>query len=138
MIIEHKKYTVEVERTYVTSRKKIVGLFKNKTFMKLTGADSINWKFDKSEEFILIFNGRGKITGYVVGILKDTISLSWDVEGFNLPNESSQVWIYIDIDGKKCTLTIIHEGIKLEESAKMKDKAWTELLEDLEKELKRI
>jgi hypothetical protein len=138
MIIEHKKYTVELEKIYLTSRKKVLKLFKNKTVLKLTGADTIKGNFDTGKDFLLTFNDRGKITGHIIYLLKDHICLSWNVEGFNLPDEYSTVNIFLDKKGEKCILTLIHEGIKNKRSAELKDKAWTEILEDLEKELKRI
>ena len=138
MITEHKKYTVEIEKTYTASRKRIRGLFKDKTILKFTGADKIDGEFKTGSEFKLSFKGRGKIIVHVIYFVKGRICLLWNVKGFNLPEEYSSVYIYLEKKGKKCLLTLIHEDILLEESAKLKDKAWTEILEDLDKELKKV
>jgi hypothetical protein len=138
MITEHKSYSIRIVRTYPASRKKIRGLFKDNTILKFTGADKIEGEFKTGSEFKLSFKGRGKIIGRRIHILKDRIGLAWDVKGFNLPEENSLVEIYLEKKGKKCVLILLHYDILKEESAMLKDKAWTEILNDLDKELKRV
>jgi len=130
------QFTISLTRSYPVASAVIVDLFKNNTVFELTGADTIENNFKTGGSFHLGFNNRGSIHGHFLSITNNEIILEWNVDGFNKPQEiKTNVQISWRQEGTNCVLTLIHKNIAHEEAAKAKEKAWTEILDDIGKKI---
>ncbi|HKR03036.1 MAG TPA: hypothetical protein VJY62_00265 [Bacteroidia bacterium] len=129
----NKTHTVFLERTYNAETQTILNFFKDTTIFKLTGADDIQADFKTNGLFCLAFNGRGTIHGRFIKITDKEIIMEWNVDGFQRPEEiKTLVEIYIYGDNGKCTLALNHKNIVHAEAAAAKQRAWTEILDEIE------
>ena len=127
---------ITLEKSYSTTSEEIFDLFRNNTFFTLTGADEIESDFRADGKFKLTFKGRGTIYGHFVKISSGEIILEWNVDGFGRTEERNTiVGISLLQSGKSCRLVLNHKHVKDPGAAAAKLKAWTELLEDLEKQI---
>jgi len=125
---------VSLEKDYTRSADTIMDLFHDHRFFQLTGADTIETTFKVGGPFRLLFEDRGKIYGHFVKITDDEIILDWNVEGFNRPNEvATVVTVNVKRLGGGCKITLTHTNIQHSVAAAAKKKAWTEILDDVEK-----
>ena len=103
---------------------------------KLTGADEIHSDFISGGSFLFIFNNRGRIYGKFLTITDREIIMEWNVEGFNRPNEiMTSVEIALQDQTENCVLTLNHKYILNEGAAMAKQRAWMEILNEVEKML---
>jgi len=127
-------FTISLTKTYakpVTIRQ----LFGDDILFRLTGADEISSEFETGAAFRLTFNDRGIIHGQFIKIGGDEVVLEWNVEGFQRPGETKTVVeISLVEDNRQCVLSLKHGNIMSNESAAAKERAWGELLDDIEKE----
>jgi uncharacterized protein YndB with AHSA1/START domain len=74
------------------------------------------------------------IYGQFTEITANKIVMEWNVEGFQRPPEiKTVVEITLREDDDKCILTLTHKHIADASAAAAKHKAWTEILDDMEK-----
>jgi hypothetical protein len=133
---DNKKYNISLTKTYNTGVETILNLFRDSTVLKLTGADDIQSDFKAGGPFRLTFNNRGTIHGHFIKISDNELILEWNVEGFQRPEEiKTIVEISLRQDDGKCILTLNHKNIMQTDSADAKQRAWTEILENMEREL---
>ena len=109
-------------------------LFRDGTFFELTGADIIDFHFAEGGNFHLTFYERGEIFGtFKKIILNEKIILIWNVKGFGRQPEMNTN-VEITFQGEsKTVITVRHSGILSRESIRAKEKAWNEILDDLQK-----
>ncbi len=125
-----------MEKSFNASREDIINLFRNNTVFKLTSADKIENDFRTGGSFDLEFKGRGRVFGKLIKVSANEIILDWNVKGFNMPAESGTVAAFnLTEENGKCLLKLEHTNILHKESADAKREGWTEILDDLEKEL---
>jgi hypothetical protein len=131
-----KLYTIFLKRKYNTHPDAVFNLFTNGTVFRLTGADLIQSDYSENGLFCLTFNQRGKIHGRFLSIESGKITIEWNVIGFNKPDENNTiVEIVLQIESNGCLLTLNHTNIKNEEGAGAKQRAWNEILRNLENEI---
>jgi len=129
-------YTVSLEKTYRCSKEAILNLFRDNALFTLTGADNIQSEFNTGGLFTLVFTNRGVISGKFTKITGNEIVLDWNVEGFQRPREvNTIVKIMLREENESCILSLIHKNIMHAGAAEAKRKAWTEILEEIEKHL---
>jgi len=129
-----KTHSVFLEKFYNADKKVIYNLFKDKTVFKLTGADEVQVHFETRQPFHLTFNNRGNIFGQFILVTEDKIIMEWNVEGFQRPKEiKTLVEISLSKADGKCLLTLHHSSIMDASAAAAKQKAWKEILDDMEK-----
>ena len=64
------------------------------------------------------------------------VELCWNVEGFGLPVENDTKVVFNCIPLSETTrLVLLHQNIKTVVAARAKEKAWKEILEDMESHL---
>ncbi len=107
---------------------------RNGTLFRLTGANEIDApEFQEGGFFKLLFNERGTISGSIIHLSDSQLWLKWNVDGFGrAPEHDTEVRISM-LHSDKTELTLEHRGIKSNESAVAKERAWTEILKELEK-----
>ena len=127
------KHQAQISHLYHAAPENIFGLLQNGTFFKLTGADSVESDFKTGGSFTFEFNGRGTIYGSFEEIIPNNkIRMNWNVKGFGRSGETdTKVCITLLMQGQTM-VTIDHAGIKYDEAARAKEKAWKEILDDLE------
>jgi uncharacterized protein YndB with AHSA1/START domain len=127
-------HTVYEWRNINANAAEVFSLVSSEKFMKLTGADEIEFDFREGGAFRLNFRGRGEISGTVEEIIPyHRIALDWNVKGFSRPDEEhTRVTILLG-STKGTDVSIEHSGIKSEEAAGAKRKAWSEILDELKK-----
>jgi uncharacterized protein YndB with AHSA1/START domain len=127
-----------LEKTYNTPAENIFNLFKDLTVFRLTGADIIDVGFKPGGKFTLNFNDRGIIHGDIQEITENKkIVLNWNVEGFGRePEVNTEVIFHLTENNGACSLKLEHNNIMYSESFEAKKRAWSEILEDMENELK--
>ena len=129
-------YSVKLEKIFYSSRKNILDMFRNNTVFRLTSADKVENDFRTGGAFDLKFSDRGRVFGKFIKISDDEIIINWNVEGFDLPKETGTVIKFtITEENEKCILKLEHINIVNKESAEAKKEGWTEILDDMEKEL---
>ncbi len=132
-----KPYSILLTRSYAADPAAIIDLFRNNTVFELTGADEIQSDFKTGGAFHLTFKNRGVIHGFFNKISVDEIILDWNVDGFQRPSEINTT---VDITLRKnkagSVLTLNHKNIMHEEAANAKQKAWAEILDNLEKRIR--
>ena len=130
-------FEILLQQEYSASEMAVFNLVKNGFLFKLTGADSIQFDFIKDGSFTLEFLERGTIYGTFTEIIQGKkISMNWNVSGFGRGEEPGTHVILSIIDlGNKVALEVSHTGIGNSESAEAKKRAWSEILNDLKKEL---
>jgi uncharacterized protein YndB with AHSA1/START domain len=128
---------ISLSHKYNAAPGKLFLLIQNGVLFKLTGADKIEFDFRENGSFSFKFNDRGHVYGKFKNIIpNEKVVLGWNVTGFGLEDEFDTI-VDITINGKGITtLTIKHTGIMSEKSAGAKQIGWSEILEDLEKEIK--
>ena len=127
-------HIVTLEKTFAASTLEIFELFENTTVFRLTGASHIQVDFRTGGLFCLTFNGRGIINGQFIKITTRNIIIEWNVDGFQRPKEIKTL-VEISLrkkSEKKCVLTLHHKNISDEGAAAAKQRAWTEILDDME------
>lgn len=135
-MIKETEYSVHVEKLISIGSEDVFHLFKNKFFFELTGADVIQSEFKPGGSFSLTFNNRGLITGKFLSIHKHEIDLEWNVEGFQLPPEVKTIVRFTLLPKEEnCILAIHHSHIKDKQAASAKTRAWTDILNNLEKKM---
>ena len=128
------EHFISLSKNFNTSSEVIFNLFRDSKVFQLTGADEINFDFETGKAFSLNFLNRGHIHGKFLSISKNELLLQWNVDGFSKPSETDtflQITLN-DIDGK-CNLVLRHDRIRHKEAADAKEKAWTEILNKIEK-----
>jgi hypothetical protein len=132
----NKTYSISLEKVYSGKPEEIFNLFQNGTIFTLTGANEIQSEFKTGKPFHLTFHNRGAIYGRFILITDSNIILEWNVKGFQRPDEiKTSVEISLHKDYEKCILTLDHKNIANAEAATAKQKAWTEILDDMEKKI---
>lgn len=132
----NKTHTISLQRTYTTETETVLKFFKDTTIFKLTGADDIQADFENDGLFFLAFNGRGTIHGRFIKITDKEIIMEWNVDGFHRPREiKTLVEISAYNDNGKCILALNHKNIVHAEAAAAKQRAWTEILEEIEQRI---
>ena len=130
---DNKTHIVSLEKIYATEPATIFDLFKNAIVFKLTGADTIQCDFKSDGLFCLTFNERGTIHGRFIKITPNDILIEWNVDGFDRPKEiKTLVEITLLEKDKKCALTLHHKNIQHASAAAAKQKAWKEILDEVE------
>ena len=125
---------ISLQKTYDEGIEAIFNLFMDGTVFKLTGADHIQSDFKAGGLFRLMFNNRGAIHGQFIKINKTHIIIEWNADGFQRHSEiKTLVEITLSGGNGKCILTLDHKNIKQEDSASAKKRAWTEILDNIEK-----
>lgn len=136
MTTKNRTYNISVQKTYNESAETIFNLFMDGTVFKMTGADNIECDFKAGGQFRLMFNQRGVIYGQFIQLMKNNIVIEWKVEGFQKPSEiHTLVEINLSENNSACILTIRHKNIIHKDSASAKQKAWTEILDDIERKV---
>ena len=131
-----KTYSITINKSYHADIETIFNLFRNNTVFKLTGTNEIQSDFKTGGSFRLTFDNRGTIFGHFTKIANNEIILEWNVDGFQrAPEIKTIVEIKLKQDNENCILMLHHKDIAHEEAANAKQKAWTEILDDLEKEI---
>jgi hypothetical protein len=133
----NKNYNISLSHQYNSTPGKLFSLIQNGVLFKLTGADKIEFDFQGGGSFSLRFGDRGHVFGKFKSISpNEKVVLAWSVTGFGLEDEIDTI-VDISISAKETTtLTIEHMGIMSEKSVRAKQIGWSEILEDLEKEIK--
>jgi uncharacterized protein YndB with AHSA1/START domain len=130
----NKTHSVFLKKFYTADKKTIYNLFVDKTVFKLTGADEIQVQPETGQPFHLTFYNRGIIYGHFILFTENAIAMEWNVEGFQRPKEiNTFVEIFLSEENGKCHLTLHHQNIMDAAAAAAKQKAWTEILDDIEK-----
>lgn len=112
----------------------IYNLLSSEKFMRLTGADEVVYDFNVGGVFSLQFRGRGEISGIIEEIIPyHRITLDWNVNGFNRPDENHTKVVILIGTVNGTTVSIEHSGVENEESAEAKRKSWKEILEEMNK-----
>ena len=128
-----ENYEIKIQRNYSVNSQSILKFFEDKTVFKLTGADDMDVDFRTGKKFQLNFNNRGKISGEFISISKDRIIMDWNVEGFGRAIEThTVVEVILNDENGKCNLTLSHKNIPVKESADAKNRAWTEIFEEIQ------
>ena len=82
----------------------------------------------------MTFNNRGTIYGVFTKITDSDIVMEWNVDGFQRPKETkTSLEISLRKENKECILTLNHKNISHPEAAAAKQRAWTEILDSIEK-----
>ncbi len=132
-----QSFTLNLSHTYNCCPEKVFKKIEDVTLFNLTGADDITFVFKEDGAFSFLFNNRGEIFGMITKIIPNEIVLiNWNVVGFdNTDERDTKLELIIDkIDENKSRLTIVNSGISNKKSFDKKEKAWIEILEDLEKD----
>lgn len=125
-----------MEKSFNASSEDIINLFRNNTVFKLTSADKIENEYRTEGSFELEFTGRGRVFGKFIKVSDNKIILNWNVEGFNMPPETGTIAAFtLNEENGKCILKLEHTNILHKESANAKKEGWTEILDDMEREL---
>ena len=130
-------FTLTLFSEYNISPHQLFQKIEDGTIFDLTGADEITFYFKEDGAFSLLFHERGEIFGTITKIIPDEkVEMVWNVTGFDKPDERNTLLEVIieKIDENKSRLTIINSEIQNKESFDAKERAWKEILEDLEKE----
>jgi uncharacterized protein YndB with AHSA1/START domain len=129
-----ESHTIYEWREIIANASAVFDLIGTEKFFALTGADEIKLDFQEGGSFLLDFKDRGKISGIVREIIPyHRVSLSWNVSGFNRPDEVSTL-VRILIDTSNGTIVSVeHSGIENDEAAEAKRKAWGQILDDIKK-----
>ncbi|MEO8150541.1 MAG: SRPBCC domain-containing protein [Bacteroidia bacterium] len=127
-------HNIHITKNISASREAVFNLFRDNTVFKLTGANEIESDFKVGGKFSLLFKNRGTISGRFIKLTESEIILEWDVEGFNLPKETNTILkISLMQEEQMCLIELIHSNINNADSAAAKKRAWTEILDDIEK-----
>ena len=132
-----KDLKIFISEEYSTSKRNIFNLISNGTFFHLTGADQVIFDFKKKGSFRLQFKERGTIYGTFEEIIPDQrIALNWNVNGFGRDEEvNTKVIIALHKLDDGSVIEINHSGIRNKVSANAKQRAWTEIVRGLKKEI---
>jgi len=129
-------FKILLTQEYRSTASAVYKLIQNGFFLKLTGADVITFDCRIDGKFSLLFHDRGMIQGSVSELIPGKkISLIWNVKGFGRDEETGTVTILLVEDANKVTAEITHRGIRSTESAEAKQRAWSEILSGIRKEL---
>jgi uncharacterized protein YndB with AHSA1/START domain len=133
-----KKYRVHGAKFYLADVSTMFGIFSSMRAFAYTGADTVKGTFAQGEDFLLDFGERGRIEGNFLEIESEKrIVMGWSVTGFGRPEEKNTiVKLDFSFDNDMALIYLEHSGIPSKESKEAKTKAWKQLLEDLDKELK--
>lgn len=127
---------VFLTKIYTANTETILNLFRDNTVFKLTGANDIQSDFKTGRPFFLTFNNRGTIHGQFIKIADSELILEWNVDGFQRPQETKTiVEISLKQEREKCILTLNHKNIVQADSVNAKHRAWSEILEGIEKKV---
>lgn len=131
--------TLSLSHMYKSSSQEVFAKIEDGTLFDLTGADEITFYFKEEGAFSFLFHNRGEIFGTITKIIhNEKVEMLWNVTGFDKPEErNTELTITIEkTDDNMATLSVLNTGIKHKEAYEAKERAWKEILEDLEKELK--
>lgn len=129
-----ESHTVYEWREFNANATSVFNLLNSEKFWKLTGADEIEFDYREGGSFMLRFRGRGEISGTVIEIIPyHRMTLNWNVNGFNRPEEKDTELIILIGTGNGTTVSIEHSRIANEEAADAKRKSWKEILEGMKR-----
>ncbi len=130
-----KKLEIVVTGEYEAKPDELFDLISKGNLFRLTGADQINFDFQKNGLFKFEFTNRGIISGSFTEIIPGKkISMLWNVSGFGRENENgTEVVISISEKNNHTSVEVRHSDILNAPSAEAKQRAWTEILNNLKK-----
>jgi len=136
--MDNENYSINLSHLYNATPHQIFRKIEDGTVFDLAGADEITFYFKEDGAFSLLFHNRGEIFGTITKIIPDEkVEMLWNVTGFDKPEErNTRLELIIEpMEENKSCLTVLNTGIINKESFEAKERAWKEILEDIEKEI---
>ena len=131
-------FTLSLSKTYTSTPHELFSRIEDGTLFDLTGADEITFYFKEDGAFSLLFIDRGEIFGTIKKIIpNEKVEMIWNVTGFDKPEErNTELVLSMELtEENKTWFSVLNTGIKHKDAFEAKERAWKEILEDLQKEL---